>query len=267
MGVMTGFGAGSADSLDNPNGPGAVAGYDTSTSTEVDLYSELDLTSEVRVGDTERNEVILRLREASNDGHLTLAEFEARSALAYNARVRSELVKLLDDLPTDLPETQPVRVSTPGPRSSKWVMGILGAGRQQGHFRPAPLTNAISVGGTTRFDLTEAEIVDSEMVIRAFAFFGHVDVVVPENVETDMSGLAILGSRSHRPKGPTPPGAPRVMVKAYSLCGFVTVRNRRRLRRGKPAKADRSNRAIGNGERPALTAKLPRPWKTTGAND
>lgn len=221
-------------------------------------HTELHLASEVRVGDSERNEVVTRLREATNAGHITLSEFEARSEVAYRAETRSELVPLLEDLPTELPETRPVKVGTPGPRSSKWLVGVLGSGKQGGHFRPAPTTNAVAVGGSTRIDLTEAELLDSETVVRAFTFFGHVDVVVPDHVETDMSGVAVLGSRSHRPKAPTPAGAPRVVVKAYAVCGVVTLRNRRRLRR--TTKSERSD----SNDRPTLRSRIPLPQLPSG---
>jgi hypothetical protein len=201
----------------------------TLTQRDVDAQTDVEPT-EVRVGDHERNQVVEKLRSASTEGRITLTEFEDRSARAYQARVLSELLPLLDDLPTEAPVAASVVPVVDGPRSSPWLVSIFGSGRQIGDFRPADLTKAVSVCGINRIDLTQAELVGEETVIKAFALFGSVDVIVPEHIETDMSGPAIFGARSHRSRSQHNPGAQRVVVKAYALFGIVSLRNRRRFK-------------------------------------
>jgi len=54
---------------------------------------------EIRISDADRGEVIEVLTRAYGDGRLDLAEFEDRVAQAQNAKVRSDLSPLTEDLP------------------------------------------------------------------------------------------------------------------------------------------------------------------------
>src|SRR4029079_3727863 len=57
---------------------------------------------EKRASDAEREQVVVRLRDASAEGRLTLEELADRTALAYTARSHAELGPLTDDLPAAL---------------------------------------------------------------------------------------------------------------------------------------------------------------------
>jgi hypothetical protein len=53
---------------------------------------------------------------------------------------------------------------------------------------------------------------------------GGANVVVPEGVEVELTGISIMGGKEHRPgKQPPPPGAPVIRVRAYSIMGGVSV--------------------------------------------
>lgn len=58
---------------------------------------------QIRVSDAEREAVVERLREASVEGRLTLAELTERTEAAYLARTRAELDQLTADLPGGAP--------------------------------------------------------------------------------------------------------------------------------------------------------------------
>jgi hypothetical protein len=53
---------------------------------------------QMRVGDAEREQAVAALQQYVSDGYLTLDEFSERSAAAYRARTRGELVGLTQDL-------------------------------------------------------------------------------------------------------------------------------------------------------------------------
>ncbi|WP_187701753.1 DUF1707 domain-containing protein, partial [Dietzia sp. E1] len=53
----------------------------------------------VRASDAEREATAQLLQESYSEGRLTLAEFDERTAAAYGARFRSELLELTHDLP------------------------------------------------------------------------------------------------------------------------------------------------------------------------
>lgn len=54
----------------------------------------------VRVGDADQEEIVAVLQQYATDGYLSLDEFSERSAAAYRAETRGELVALTADLPT-----------------------------------------------------------------------------------------------------------------------------------------------------------------------
>lgn len=82
----------------------------------------------LRVSDTEREAVAVRLRDAATQGLLTLGEADERQALAYAARTRDDLRPLTADLPD--PQRQPAaEPSRGGPMSedARLRSGLHGA--------------------------------------------------------------------------------------------------------------------------------------------
>jgi len=64
------------------------------------------MAEEVRASDRERDATATRLRLAASEGRLEADEFEERLHLAYAARTRAQLARLIHDLPpTDEPVT------------------------------------------------------------------------------------------------------------------------------------------------------------------
>ena len=59
---------------------------------------------EKRIGDRERREIDARLRQAHDDGVLTLAEYDERVAQCWAARTRRDLDALIADLPDPAPD-------------------------------------------------------------------------------------------------------------------------------------------------------------------
>lgn len=81
-------------------------------------------------------------------------------------------------------------------------------------------------GGAT-LDLREAHI-DEEATVDATAFFGGVDVLVPEGWRVALSGIPIFGGfedKTRNQQAP-PPDAPTLRVNATSIFGGVTVANK-----------------------------------------
>lgn len=66
-----------------------------------------------RASDTERERVVDRLRDAATQGRISIEELDERSAAAYAALTRSELARLIDDLPE--PEPPPALAPPPEP--------------------------------------------------------------------------------------------------------------------------------------------------------
>jgi hypothetical protein len=69
----------------------------------------------LRAADFDRKQVAERLRLAHGEGLITLAEFDQRVGLAWQARTRAELARLVFDLPEPRPETPPAPRAAVGP--------------------------------------------------------------------------------------------------------------------------------------------------------
>jgi predicted membrane protein len=82
----------------------------------------------------------------------------------------------------------------------------------------------VAIFGSVMLDLRGALIEGDEVNVRAFTAFGSVEVIVPEGVEVDLTGLALFGSKETRGKpGTLRRGAALVRVNAFVLFGSTEV--------------------------------------------
>jgi len=181
----------------------------------------------IRASDGDREAVAAQLNEAVGDGRLTLEEFGERLDRAYAARTRSALAPLT----ADLPAIGPVH----GPEKLRRVMlGIFWDSRRAG---PQPLEDeitAIALLGDAVIDLRGAKATSEEITIRAYALLNDVDVIVPEGVAVEVSGVAVVGDNRNMTR-PVPAGTSRFVVKihGHAVLGDVQVfhSNPRAIRR------------------------------------
>jgi uncharacterized protein DUF1707 len=183
---------------------------------------------ELRVSDADREATVARLRLAGGEGRLTLEELAERVELADAARTRADL----DALTADLPATgAPAPPPAPPGKDRRWVVAIVGSETRTGRWRPSRRTNAVAVLGGIDIDLREAELADGAEFL-AVGILGAVNIVVPEGVSVEMSGLALIGGNSGPDdRVPPLPEAPLVRVRAFSLMGGVVVERKPARRR------------------------------------
>jgi uncharacterized protein DUF1707 len=172
--------------------------------------------NELRVSDADREAAVVRLREAGGEGRLTFEELAERVERADLARTASELEAVTADLPAARPEASPRK-------ERGWVVAVLGGAERKGRWRPARRTNVVSIMAGAALDLRHAEIAGGELEITAVSIMGGVEVTVPEGVDVELSGLALMGGNSAPKDAVGRPGAPVVRVRAYSLMGGVGI--------------------------------------------
>jgi class 3 adenylate cyclase len=195
------------------------------------LPIEPDQPSSVRISDAERNAVVELLRQHTSEGRLTLDEFSDRVGEVFAARTRADLDAVLVDLPG--PEPEPAAAAPPPPATRRraartWIVGVMSGGSAKGRWRPAPETRVLALMGGCEVDLRQAEIDGPEVVIKAFAIMGGIEIIVPEGIEVELSGFALMGGNERRISDvPRIPGSPLVRVHAFSLMGGVAVKSRR----------------------------------------
>lgn len=203
-------------------------------------------TPAVRASDAERHETARLLQDAFSEGRLTLSEFDERTEQAYQARFQTELAELTVDLstarrqfdpcPAPLPDARydrtPATRVTGGTGTSASVAVMSGCERS-GVWTVADSHTAVAVMGGIAIDLREAALQSNEITIRAFAVWGGIEILVPDDLNLVMDGFGVMGGfaeesgtwkQDPRPVRQAPPGAPTVRVTGLALMGGVGVR-------------------------------------------
>ncbi len=199
-----------------------------------------------RVADADRDRTVTALREHVVEGRLTLDEFSERMGTALEAKTRGELVAVMADLPA--PSTTAVTTpTTASPRkTSRWHIAVMSGHSTRGRWRIGSKTRAVAVMGGCDMDLRRAEIEGPEVEITAIAFWGGIDIIVPEGFDVDLRGFSFMGGRSLRLRDvPIVPGSPRIVIRGFAVMGGIEVKSRPN-RSGKQALRSGSTDAISS---------------------
>jgi hypothetical protein len=185
-----------------------------------------DALPEARPSDSEREAAARALREHLVDGRLTLEEFSARLDRIYSAATRGELEEVAVDLPATAPAVAPSR---PG---SRWIVALLGGVLRRGRWRLAERATVVAVMGGCELDLRGVALESPETKLTCIAIMGGIQIVVPEGVDVELSGIALLGGNESHVAEPLHPGAPLLRIRAVAVMGGVDVRTKPARRRG-----------------------------------
>ncbi|MDJ1131046.1 DUF1707 SHOCT-like domain-containing protein [Streptomyces iconiensis] len=197
---------------------------------------------EIRASDAEREQTAEVLRDALAEGRLGMDEFQERLDGAYEARTHGQLVKLVRDLPSPqgeegrdtslvLPGSAPAAPAGKrrwterigGTGTSRWGIGLLGGFSRKGGWTVPRNFTSVTVMGGGQIDLRNARFEDRVVVIRCFALWGGVQVVVPEGIEVEVRGVGIMGGFDSSANSHGEPGAPRVIVTGLAVMGGVAT--------------------------------------------
>lgn len=181
----------------------------------------------MRAGDTDRIQVAQLLTDAAASGTLNISEYEDRLNRAYAAQTYDELDRLSADLPGAVTRGRggPCR-----PAPSSLLLAILSGYERRGRWNvPRRLTTFAFWGGGV-VDLRYADFTSPEVDIRTYSIMGGQTILVPPEVNVDLSGVAVMGSFDHSVEGEGSPGAPHVHISGFSVWGSVTVRRKKRKR-------------------------------------
>jgi len=178
------------------------------------------LSDELLASDAEREQAVVRLREASAEGRLTLDELAARTGSAYAARTHGELVAVTAGLPARSATQAPPRRTWPG-----LVLGVFAPITSRKRRRLGPHTIVVSVFAPTKLDLRPAIFEGGTATIEIVGVFAPVTIVVPQHVEVDTTVLPVFAPvRETGDPGSLPPGAPRVRIVGVSVFAPVFIR-------------------------------------------
>ena len=185
-----------------------------------------------RVSDSDRDEAVTLLREHVVVGRLTLDEFSERVGVALRARTRDDIASAMTDLPTLAVAAEEATRR----RSRRRFVAVMSGSQAKGRWRLSGRTTAIAVMGGVDMDLRHAEIDGPEIVITAVAFWGGIQIVVPEGFDVELEGFSFMGGRDLKLRNvPRVPGSPRIRVRGFAIMGGIDVKS----------KPSRSGRELG----------------------
>jgi len=193
--------------------------------------------SHLRASDADRERIAQVLHKATAEGRLDIHELDERLAAVYAAKTYGELVPITADLvlsglpqPPVVPQYQQAVSNRIGgePGSATSVAFWSGVDRK-GQWVVPRLHNAVAVMGGIDLDLTNAHFAEAEVTISVFAFWGGVDIRVPDDINVKVDGFGFMGAFENRaPSRPHIPGAPTVRITGLAIMGGVEVKGPRK---------------------------------------
>jgi DUF1707 SHOCT-like domain/Cell wall-active antibiotics response LiaF, C-terminal len=193
----------------------------------------------LRVSDADREQAAEVLRTAAGDGRLTLDELDERLTTAYAAKTYADLESVTSDLPGPgmSPPVAPVSGSHPANRiggtpGSSYAVAILSGAQRGGRWVVPSRFTCFALMGGIELDLRYAQFSEREVTIQAFTLMGGVSIIVPDDIDVDVSGIGFMGGFDHQASGPGLPGAPRVKIVGFAMMGGVDVRRKPAARPG-----------------------------------
>ncbi|MCG5430998.1 DUF1707 domain-containing protein [Mycobacterium sp. MYCO198283] len=184
-----------------------------------------------RAADTDRMQVAQLLTDAASQGRLELSEYEDRLAKVYAAETHADLDRLSSDLPG---ATMPRGAGLCQPAPPTTLLAILSGFERRGRWNVPHRLRSFALFGSGVIDLRYADFTAHDVEIHSYSIMGGQTIVVPPEVNLDVSGVGVIGAFGGAEDGSTgTPGAPCVRVRGFSLLGSVGIR--RKPRKRKPA--------------------------------
>jgi hypothetical protein len=209
----------------------------------------------LRASDADRERVADIVREAAGDGRLTMEELDERLDAVYAAKTYAEL----EPITKDLPQAGAVRAPAPAPApagdlsrvggepSSHGAFAILGGFSRKGDWVVPKEFSAVAILGGGELDLREARFAEPVVTIHAVTFMGGIEIIVPEDVTVQVTGVGVMGAFEHIASGDGQPGGPKIIINGVAIMGAVDVKRKpaRGSRQGEELDSGRDYRPIG----------------------
>lgn len=217
--------------------------------------------ADMRASTVDRERVALVLQTAMAEGRITADELSERLGIVYQAKTLGELEPVTRDLPAHRPLVTEVPRSAPSPQpqhvpvgtyTSSSAIAVMSGAERKGVWSVPETFTAVAIMGGVEIDLTEAVFTAGEVTINTFAFWGGIDIKVPDDVLVQEDGIGIMGGFDS--KVPPSNDLPRaiVRVRGVALMGGVEVRRltdreRRKRIRKQEKQALKENKRIDDG--------------------
>lgn len=176
-----------------------------------------DLTP-MRISDADRNGTLRRLHNAVALGLLDIDEFEQRSAMVSQARLREDLDALVEDLPG------PGAIVTSATDRVE-LRGVLGSLKRQGEWTVPTRLALHRRMGSIDLDLTRARFAGPIVVIELDLRFGGLNLRLPVGASASIDDVeVIVGSATDHRRDAPAEGRPHVVLTGKVVWGSVDIR-------------------------------------------
>lgn len=226
-------------------------------------------SSRLRAGDADRQRAIETLTGAWRAGRISREEFQERNQQLFTATYTDELEALTADIgglsaafgpassgpagypaatlvpnadnqsvrdswQSDADANLPVRYATDDSNGSALSVGVMSGMEKLGQWTIAPTHVSIGFWGGTTLDLRDAVFISPQTTITCIAVMGGIEVIVPPEMEVQVTGVGIMGGfgwekiDQARPRRAPHPDAPVVTINGVGFWGGVEVYRRER---------------------------------------
>lgn len=176
-----------------------------------------DLTP-MRISDADRNGTLRRLHNAVALGLLDIGEFEQRSAMVSQARLREDLDMLVEDLPG------PGAIVTSATDRVE-LRGVLGSLKRQGEWTVPTRLALHRRMGSIDLDLTRARFAGPIVVIELDLKFGGLNLRLPVGASASIDDVeVVVGSATDHRRDAPAEGRPHVVLTGKVVWGSVDIR-------------------------------------------
>jgi hypothetical protein len=191
----------------------------------------------MRASDADRERIAQVLHKATAEGRLDIHELDERLVAVYAAKTYGELVPITADLvlsgvpqPPVVPQYQPAVSDRVGGQPGSAVSIAFWSGvNRKGQWVVPRVHNAVAIMGGIDIDLTHARFAEQEVTISVFAFWGGVEIRVPDDINVNVDGFGFMGAfEDHAPARRHIPGAPTVRITGLAIMGGVEVKGPKR---------------------------------------
>ena len=136
----------------------------------------------------------------------------------------------------------------------------------KGRWRISGKTNAVAVMGGCEMDLRRAEIEGPEVEITAVAFWGGIDILVPEGFDVELRGFSFMGGRDLKLRDvPDRAGLAPDRGAAFAVMGGIDVKSRPNRSAKRLARAAVPPRSLTDGGRRRRTPPRWPHWSRTSS--
>ncbi|MGW0479173.1 DUF1707 SHOCT-like domain-containing protein [Nonomuraea sp. NPDC003214] len=171
---------------------------------------------QIRASDADRELVTQQLQRAFTEGRLDQFELEDRLERALSAKVQSDLVKVVEDLPADTPQVNDVVVLETKHDELK----------RAGDWAVPRRLRAVSKHGGVHLDFSQAVIAHPVVEVELDLKYGSAKIVLPPGASANVDGFrTTYGTTSTADvPGRQRPGVLHVVVTGETKYGALAVR-------------------------------------------